>query len=126
MKLRANNKKYGQVGMVEAMSFPREIYGRVYPGELSISGSRVWKYDDVILEIDIGDDKWVSLNELIESYQMKKTSITIEGEWDSTSDENKVKLCSRCGIEKPITEFYRDRSQGDGVTRYCKDCLRKK
>lgn len=33
-----------------------------------------------------------------------------------------TKLCKRCGIEKPKTEFSPDKRQKDGLTFYCKEC----
>lgn len=33
-----------------------------------------------------------------------------------------MKSCSRCREEKPITGFYRNRSQPDGHSHYCKPC----
>jgi 5-methylcytosine-specific restriction endonuclease McrA len=33
-----------------------------------------------------------------------------------------MKICSRCGIEKPFSEFYKNRVQPDGLDYYCKAC----
>lgn len=33
-----------------------------------------------------------------------------------------VKKCSKCGIVKPITEFYRHPQMADGLRSYCKSC----
>ena len=33
-----------------------------------------------------------------------------------------TKFCPKCSTEKPITEFYRDKSRGDGREGYCKLC----
>lgn len=33
-----------------------------------------------------------------------------------------LKCCSKCKTEKPLTEFYKNRSTGDGFTYYCKVC----
>lgn len=36
----------------------------------------------------------------------------------------KTKKCSRCGVEKPLNEFYpRLLSKKDGVTAACKQCI---
>lgn len=35
-----------------------------------------------------------------------------------------AKRCGSCGLEKPISEFYRDASQKDGLYRRCKSCHR--
>lgn len=36
----------------------------------------------------------------------------------------KTKKCSRCGVEKPLNEFYpRLLSKKDGVTATCKQCI---
>ena len=33
-----------------------------------------------------------------------------------------MKKCSKCKIEKPLDEFYKNKSQKDGLARYCKIC----
>jgi hypothetical protein len=33
-----------------------------------------------------------------------------------------TKICSKCGIEKPVSEFYKNRSRKDGLCYRCKDC----
>jgi hypothetical protein len=33
-----------------------------------------------------------------------------------------MKNCSRCGDEKPLVEFYRNRNHPDGHTTYCRAC----
>jgi 5-methylcytosine-specific restriction endonuclease McrA len=33
-----------------------------------------------------------------------------------------MKLCRRCGVEKPLSEFNKERKQKDGYTRYCRQC----
>jgi hypothetical protein len=35
-----------------------------------------------------------------------------------------TKRCARCQTEKPVTEFCRDQQKCDGLTSYCRDCLR--
>lgn len=40
------------------------------------------------------------------------------------ADLRGTKLCKRCNIEKPKTEFYRMRSKYDGVQSHCKVCQR--
>jgi hypothetical protein len=35
-----------------------------------------------------------------------------------------MKKCYRCGEEKEITEFYKDKSRKDGLCNRCKDCSR--
>ena len=35
------------------------------------------------------------------------------------------KKCSKCGEEKPLTEFYRDKKSPDGHTYRCKECARR-
>lgn len=32
------------------------------------------------------------------------------------------KICSKCGIEKDTSEFYKDRSQSNGLRSSCKEC----
>lgn len=34
------------------------------------------------------------------------------------------KFCSHCKIEKPLTEFHRDKSKADGLNWWCKTCKR--
>ena len=36
-----------------------------------------------------------------------------------------MKRCTRCGEEKPPTEFSRDRSRKDGRAPWCKTCIRR-
>lgn len=36
----------------------------------------------------------------------------------------KLKFCSKCGQEKPVSEFYKDKSAKDGLGYYCKICSR--
>ena len=33
-----------------------------------------------------------------------------------------TKRCPKCGEEKPISKFYRDRSRPQGYDSYCKEC----
>lgn len=37
-----------------------------------------------------------------------------------------TKLCSRCKLEKPTTEFFADKASKDGLYGYCKACNREK
>lgn len=37
----------------------------------------------------------------------------------------KKKKCTRCGLMKPLAEFYREKRLPDGLTIYCKPCHRK-
>jgi hypothetical protein len=37
-----------------------------------------------------------------------------------------MKTCTKCGQEKPLTEFYTDKRISDGRTSRCKECLKKK
>ena len=34
-----------------------------------------------------------------------------------------MKLCKKCGINKPLTEFYKDNHLKDGFTNSCKNCI---
>ena len=36
---------------------------------------------------------------------------------------DKTKTCSRCGEEKPSSDFNADRQNKDGLSGYCKDCM---
>lgn len=36
----------------------------------------------------------------------------------------KVKVCFRCGREKPLSDFYKHKQMGDGHLNKCKDCTR--
>jgi hypothetical protein len=33
-----------------------------------------------------------------------------------------MRICSKCKIEKPPTEFYKSKQDKDGCARYCKNC----
>jgi len=33
-----------------------------------------------------------------------------------------LKICNKCGIEKPLTEYYKDKHHKFGVRYYCKEC----
>lgn len=39
-------------------------------------------------------------------------------------EQVKVKRCSRCGKEKPLSEFHKNKTMADGLHYYCKDCVR--
>ena len=36
--------------------------------------------------------------------------------------DEKTKVCSKCGRELPLSEFYKDKSRKDGVRYMCKSC----
>ena len=38
--------------------------------------------------------------------------------------ENSTKVCSKCGEEKSISEFHKDKSTKDGLKSYCKSCAK--
>lgn len=38
---------------------------------------------------------------------------------------NKTKVCSKCGVEKDINEFYKSKSNKDGYMGFCKECKNK-
>ena len=35
-----------------------------------------------------------------------------------------TKICNKCGIEKPLSEFYNRTASKDGKDYYCKECLK--
>ena len=37
----------------------------------------------------------------------------------------KTKVCTKCGKEKPIEEFVRNKTKSDGMQPWCKECRRK-
>lgn len=41
------------------------------------------------------------------------------------SEEVLTKVCSKCGIEKPVSAFSKDNSKNDGLQIYCKECAAK-
>jgi len=34
-----------------------------------------------------------------------------------------IKTCQRCGLDKPIGEFHKDKNQKDGHANWCKGCV---
>lgn len=38
----------------------------------------------------------------------------------------KTKVCTKCGEEKPVSEFYRNQTRADGYQTWCKSCHYKK
>lgn len=43
--------------------------------------------------------------------------------FNETRPPTSMKTCSKCGTEKPRSEFYRDRKARDGKTARCKGCV---
>ena len=37
-----------------------------------------------------------------------------------------MKTCKNCNLDKPLIEFYKNNSQSDGLTLYCKSCSKEK
>ena len=37
-------------------------------------------------------------------------------------EEIKTKVCSKCGRELPLSEFYKRSVSNDGLQSYCKEC----
>lgn len=37
-------------------------------------------------------------------------------------EEIKTKVCSKCGRELPLSEFYKRKVSNDGLQSYCKEC----
>jgi len=57
--------------------------------------------------------RWVT-----HSQQMRNTRVNV------TNFEKGTRICSRCGEEKPLEEFHRDRDQPTGRGYLCKPCLK--
>lgn len=56
------------------------------------------------------------------------------GKWDefdplyddiNPPDKKKLKICSKCGESKPLSEFYKNKYNKDGLAYSCKVCRRK-
>lgn len=43
----------------------------------------------------------------------------------TAQDQQATKVCPRCKRELPVSEFYRNKSQSDGLNTYCKECFNK-
>jgi 5-methylcytosine-specific restriction endonuclease McrA len=50
----------------------------------------------------------------------------ISGGYDAMTATNLSKICTKCKIEKPVSEFYKDKSRRDGLTYQCKRCYDKR
>lgn len=37
-----------------------------------------------------------------------------------------MRTCTRCGVEKPLSQYYKDRAKKDGIRNCCGECDRKK
>ncbi len=44
----------------------------------------------------------------------------------STFPKKGTRICARCKIEKPFTDFHRDRTDSQGHGYVCKECKKKK
>lgn len=33
-----------------------------------------------------------------------------------------MKICTKCNVEKELSEFYKDKSKKDGLSSSCKEC----
>lgn len=40
------------------------------------------------------------------------------------SGDHDEKLCTKCDIEKPVSEFYSKPDRGDGMSAYCRSCIK--
>lgn len=39
-------------------------------------------------------------------------------------DDTKTKYCGHCHTEKPLDEFYTNKTKSDGFSTYCKECTK--
>lgn len=39
-------------------------------------------------------------------------------------DDTKTKYCGHCHTEKPVSEFYTNKTKPDGFSSYCKECTK--
>lgn len=46
-----------------------------------------------------------------------------EVRWFETSYRDQMKICSRCKVSKPLTDFYKSGRMKDGVQSSCKECM---
>ena len=44
----------------------------------------------------------------------------------TTFPDRGTRICYRCKVEKPLTDFHRDKSEYQGRTRLCKECRRRR
>lgn len=42
----------------------------------------------------------------------------------SSVSDTPLKSCTKCGVDKPVSEFHKDASTKDGLRRWCKDCAK--
>ena len=44
------------------------------------------------------------------------------GDKPTTGQTASVKECAMCGVEKPLTDYNKNKTKEDGVQTYCRDC----
>jgi len=85
--------------------------------------SNGWKRGLTIERIDndgpysSGNCKWIPLGEQSSNQRMKKNAVTFP--------EKGTRICWKCKVEKPLTDFHRDRRTALGRRYQCKECFKK-
>ena len=85
--------------------------------------------NDVLTEFFIWEEKNLTgcNQNLMPSVENAKNDTTIVTKKDLTkndlNDTTAVKKCSKCGIFKAVTEYYKDRKGKNGITCQCKICI---
>ena len=100
-----------------ARDYTGQVFGHLtvlgFSGKLTLGGNYIWE-----CQCDCGKYKLVSggnLKRAVSCGCFRSTSILPNRE---------SKKCSKCGNEKKISEFGKNKSRKDGHSQFCKDCVK--